>query len=72
MDCLAILIMLELNYWKQSCMKIGYRIYNVSDNKEYSYNDLLAYNKSTSQLKIPQNILYTLYWISVNVFLKKT
>ena len=42
-------------------------IYNVSDNKEYSYNDLLAYNKSTFQLKIPQSILYALYWISVKV-----
>ena len=41
--------------------KLDSGIYNVSDNKEYSYNDLLAYNKSTSQLKIPQNILYTLY-----------
>ena len=47
--------------------KLDSGVYNVSDNKEYSYNDLLAYNKSTSQLKIPQNLLYTLYWISVKV-----
>lgn len=42
-------------------------IYNLSDDKIYTYNDLLKYNKSAFNFKVPTIFLYILYKIAIRI-----
>ena len=42
-------------------------IYNLSDEKTYTYNDLLVYNRSSFYIKVPPLFLNILYYIALKI-----